>query len=438
MKMWMRRTTTQKLGATLVLILGCLAQPLIAADAVIDWNDIASQAIQTAVFGGRPVPVCALDLAMIQTAVYDAVQAIDGRFKPYHVKIPGASGSIAAAAAKAAHDVLVNRLPDQAPSLDTAYVNYLASHGLAPSDPGVGVGQQAAAGIIALRVNDGTFPPNPQPFVGGTDPGEWRPTPGISEMLVPWLGNVTPFTLKSSGQFGAAPPPPLTSSEYARAYKEVKELGSLTNSLRTPEQTDLANFYDENFLLLWNLALRTIAGTYVNNIGDTARLLALANLATADAFITCWNDKKRYFFWRPITAIQEGNNDGNPRTIGDPTWEPLGFTPPYPDYTSGANNITGAMTGALALFFGTDHKTFSLTSTNPLAVENPRTYRRFSDAAQDVVDVRIYQGIHFRFADTAGRRQGRHVAKWAFQHFLRPVNDSSDAKDDDEDQDEED
>ena len=131
MKMW-------KLGATLVLILGCLAQPaLIAADAVIDWNDIASQAIQTAVFGGRPVPVCALDLAMIQAAVYDAVQAIDGRFKPYHVKIPGASGSTAAAAAKAAHDVLVNRLPDQAPSLDAAYVNYLASHGLAPSDPGV-------------------------------------------------------------------------------------------------------------------------------------------------------------------------------------------------------------------------------------------------------------------------------------------------------------
>ena len=130
----------------------------------------------------------------------------------------------------------------------------------------------------------------------------------------------------------------------------------MSNSLRTPEQTDLANFYDENFLLLWNLALRTIASMYVNNIGDTARLFALANLATADAFITCWNDKKRYFFWRPITAIQEGNNDGNPRTIGDPTWEPLGFNPPYPDYTSGANNITGAMTGALALFFGTDHK----------------------------------------------------------------------------------
>ena len=131
-------------------------------------------------------------------------------------------------------------------------------------------------------------------------------------------------------------------------------------------------------------------------------------MAMADALITAWNDKNRYVFWRPITAIQEGDNDGNSRTAGDPTWQPLINTPPYPDYTSGANNITGAMTGMLALFFGTDSITFSVTSTNPLAIQKTRTYRRFSDAAQDLVNVRIYQGIHFRFADTAvGGRAGR-------------------------------
>jgi hypothetical protein len=392
---------------------------------VVDWNFIASQAVGTATDAGRPVPVTALDLAMVHAAVHDAVQAIEGRFEPYHIRIEGASGSTVAAASKAAHDVLVNRLPAQGASLDTTYLNYLATHGLAPNDPGVAVGQEAAAGIIALRANDGSFPPNPEPFLGGTDPGEWRPTPpAFAPMLIPWLADVTPFTLKSPRQFRAAPPPPLTSGQYLRAYEEVKALGALSGSDRSPEQTDLANFYNVNFLLLWNQALRDIANAHVNNIGDTARLFALTSLATADSAITAWDSKRHFVFWRPITAIQEGDNDGNSRTVGDPTWQPFATTPPYPDYTSGANNVTGAVTGALELFFGTDQMTFSLTG-NPLA-QNPRTYNRFSDAAQDVVDVRIYQGIHFRFADSAARTQGRRVAKWAFKHFLRPVNDFDD------------
>lgn len=407
--------------AAIAIVAFILAVPASAsADAVGDWNAIAVQATVT---GARPGPTGALDIAVVQAAVYDAVQAIDGRFKPYHVEIPGAFGSPVAAAAKAAHDVLVSRFPAQAASLDTTYHSYLASHFLAEDDPGVFVGAIAAAGIIALRANDGSFPvPAPAPFFGGTNPGDWRPTsPGVP-MLAPWLSSVTPFTIKSPSQFRPGPPPALNSPEYTRDYNEVKDFGALNSVLRTPEQTDLAQFWFANYPVLWNKVLRDIAGANVDNIGDSARLFALADMAIADAVITCWDSKTAYAFWRPITAIRLGDDDGNPRTAGDSTWTPLVVTPPYPDYTSGANSITCAATRALALFFGTDEMTFQVTTTNPgPTIVDTRTYNRFSDVAEEVVNARVYDGIHFRFADTEARKQGRHVAQWAFGHFLQPL-----------------
>ena len=399
----------------------------VCADAVVDWNEIAQPAIAV----GRPGPVGALDSALVQIAVHDAVQAIDKRFEPYHVEIKGAQGSRAAAAAAAAHDVLVGLYPAQAASLDATYFNYLADKGLG-GNPGLAVGQKAAAGILPLarRAPD----PLPPPFVGGTDPGMWRPTdsfignppgppPPFSAMAAPWMATLDPFTLTSPTRFRAEPPPALTSERYRRDYDEVKALGSFASTTRTPEQTDIAYFYSENFLAQWNRALRAIANKHVHRIGDSARLFALANVATADAVITAWDSKRFYAIWRPITAIREGNNDGNPNTAGDPTWQSLINNPNYPDYTSGANNVTGAMTRTLALFFGRDKFTFEVTSLAPLAVQKTRTYSRFSDAAQDVVDARIYLGIHFRFADTAARTQGRRVAEWAFNHFLLPLED---------------
>jgi hypothetical protein len=221
----------------------------------------------------------------------------------------------------------------------------------------------------------------------------------------------------------------LGSSRYAAAYNEIKALGASSNSTRTAEQTDLALFWNSNYLVLWNHALRDIVGAHVPDINDSARLFALANLAMADAGITAWDTKFHYIFWRPVTAIQEGDNDGNPDTAGDPNWRPLINTPNYPEYTSGANNVTGAITRVLALFFGTDQTAFSVGTTNPAAPQQTRTYNRFSDAATDVVNARVYEGIHFRFADVQARKQGRHVAQWAFSHFLRPVDDSDDEDD---------
>ena len=415
--------------AILAILLAAPAS--VRADAVADWNLIAIQRIAEA-NPAHPPPVTFIDMAIVQAAIYDAVQAIERHYKPYHVEIEGASGSPAAATAKAARDVLVNLFPDQTPTIDNIYNQYLKDHSLSPADPGVAVGATAAAGIIALRANDGRFPPGQMPFVGGSNPGEWRPTdsfigtspapPPFSPMAARWVANVTPFALKSGDQFRAGPPPPLTSPNYTRDYNEVKAMGARFNSSRSDAQTDLALFWASNYPALWNRALRDIAEAQNLNIGDSARLFALVNLAMADAIVTAWDSKVAYVSWRPLTAIRSGNDDTNPDTVGDSEWQPLINNPNYPDHTSGANNNSGAATRMLELFFGTNEMSFIVRTTNAAAIQQTRTYSRFSDAAQDVVDARIYEGIHFRFADEDARKQGRHVAQWVFDHFLKPLN----------------
>ena len=393
----------------------------IRADVVSDWNAIVVQATVTA---NRPGPSGVIDIAIVHAAMYDAVQAIEKRYTLYYVEIPGASGSPVAAAAKAAHDVLVNRFPSQAASITPQYEQYLLTNGISQNDPGVAVGAKAAAGIIALRACDGSFPAvPPPPFVGGTAIGVWRPTPPANlPMAAPWLGNVTPFSMTRPSQFRSAPPPALTSREYAKDYIEVKAVGALNSSIRSVDQTDVAQFYAGNTPVIWNRAIRDIANANVDNVADSSRLFALFSMAVADALISSWNDKTHYVFWRPLTAIREGDNDGNPDTAGDPAWQSLITTPNYPDYTSGAVNFATSATTILEHFFGTDQMTFSLSTTNVgPTVQDTRTYHRFSDAAQDVVDARVYSGIHFRFADEAARKQGRQVAQWTFKTLLHPL-----------------
>ncbi len=401
------------------------AQPALAdVDAVVDWNQITVDAVTV----GRPGPIGIVDIALVQIAVHDAVQAIDRRFEPYHFEVEHASGSRSAAAAAAAHDVLVGMYPAQAVTLDSVYATYLADKGLT-GDPGLAVGQQAAAELLPLRrANPNPLPP---PFVGSNDVGVWRPTPSFlgnppvpapfSPMAVPWMGTFDPFTLTSARRFRPEPQPALTSRRYTRDYNEVKALGSLTSTARTAEQTDLAYFYSGNIPAQWNSALRGVATRYLRRTGDAARLFALANMATADALISSWDSKTHYVFWRPVTAIVEADHDDNPQTIADASWQPLINTPNYPDYTSGANNVAGAMTRTLESFFGSNRVTFDVTTLVPQATLKMRTYRRFSDAADDMVEARMLLGIHFRFADTAGRTQGRRVADWTFDHFLLPL-----------------
>ncbi len=411
-----------------------------AADPITELNVIAAETIFA---GGRPTGAPPLlDFAMVHAAIHDAVQAYEKRFQPYAVSIRDASGSRVAAAAAAARDVLVNRFPAQTATIHTKYLLFLTNHGLTEADEGRLVGEAAATAIIARRAGDGSYPqPPPPPDLGGTGAGEWRPTPtAFAAFSAPWLGAVEPFTMDFNEQFRARRPPSLTSIEYAEAYNEVKALGGpvgYPGVTRTPEQTQIGFFWSGNTIALFEGMLRGLIQECemgseqryckdLNGLGDSARLFALASLASADAGITAWNTKKHYNFWRPITAIQQilpEDNDGNPLTEADATWTPLSPNPPYPDYTSGANNVSGSFTTIVRRFFDADKVTFKVTTTAPQAVPNERTYHRFSDLADDVVEARIYMGIHFRFADTAGRRQATRVATQAFNHFLRPVND---------------
>lgn len=386
------------------------------ASAVTFWNEVASASVAT----GRPGPPGLLDQALIQAAVHDAVQAIEGRYEPYFATVPDAEGSTSAAVAAAAYTVLAEFYPAQRPGptgLDQTYLTYVTSNGLT-GNPGLAVGESAGDQLAALRRPTPTLPAN----TGGTGVGEWRPTPpGNVTGQFEFLGQTEPLTLLRPSQFRPQQPPPIVSMQYTRDYNEVKALGSATSTARTALQTDMAHFWSENFVAQWNRALRSIAIARIDDLGDAARLFALANLAAADAAISCWESKFHFNYWRPITAIREGDNDGNPRTDGDPAWNSLINTPPYPDYSSGANNLTGAFTTTLELFFGTDNVSFSVTSNAALAVQKTRSFTRFSQAAAEVVEARILLGIHFRSADEVARTQGSRVAHWVFQRFLRPA-----------------
>ena len=391
------------------------------ADAVTDWHKIAETTLCTGpATPPRSGPVPLLDMAIVQAAVYDAVQNIGGKYKPYHVTIPGASGSPEAATAKAAHDVLVTFYPNKAEELGKTYKEYLAKKGLKEDDPGVAVGQKTAAETIALRKDDGRVPnPAPPPWMGDNAVGKWRPTPGRAKiedgMAAPWLGEVKPFVVQSGKQFQPAKgPPAMTSDEYTKDYNETKAVGSKNSTTRTPEQTELAAFWSTDtpaFCLASQGVIREPVEAHVKDINESSRAIVLASLAVADAAITVWYTKRNNTFWRPITAIHEADKDGNPATEPDPSWQPYMLTPPYSDWTSGANGLGGAISRSHTLFFGKDDVPFTISNG-----AKTRTYKKFSDFAQDIVDVRIYQGIHFRFADTAGREQGEKVADYVFKN----------------------
>ena len=391
------------------------------ADVVSDWN-----AVTVLYVGGGPGtppnppigragPPGLLDIALVHLAIHDAVQAIEGRFQPYDYSDPTqlGVGSLEAAVAAAAHRTLVLLYPGQQGSLDTLYNNYLTANSIDSMDPGLAVGEAAA---IALHTNQYRPVISVADFFGGTGAGEWR---SAVSLTFQYLADSDPFTLNRVSQFRPPPPPPLNSVVYAREYDEVKALGN--SAAQSGLQLTVGRFWSGNFVAQWNESMRRIADANLLNVGDSARMFALANTAAADAAIAVWESKRFYNFWRPSTAIQNGDDDRNARTVGDVSWTPFLANPNYPDYVSGANGLTGAFTGMLQMFFGTDEMNFSVKSIPAQAANPERFYTRFSQAAQEVVDARILLGIHFRSADEEARRLGNRVAHWAFQKFLKPV-----------------
>lgn len=389
------------------------------ADPVTHWNAITVSTVGGA--NARPGPPGLLDIALVQTAVFDAVQVIEGRFQAYHYSDPSrlGVGSTAAAVAAASRGVLVRLYSAATPqhqairdAVEAAYADYLDDNDL-ESDPALDIGDDAAAALYA----DQYRPVLPvTPFFGHDIIGQWR---SAVPMGFQHLAISTPFTLNRIDQFRPPPPPPMTSMTYVREYDEVKRIGTLPKPPGADE--DLARFWAGNYVAQWNEALRQISDAQSLSSSDAARLFALANLAAADAAMAVWESKIFYNVWRPSTAIQQGDDDPNPRTAGDGGWAPMIPNPPYPDYVSGANGLTGAFTGMARLFFGTDTMSFSVKNPAMNVIDKERDFTTFSQAAQEVVDARVLLGIHFRFADEEARRLGERVAHWAFQKFLRPV-----------------
>ena len=416
-------------AAALLLALAPAARAQSTSNAAIDWNAIAASAA-----AGQPAHVQPLSLAMVQGAVYDAVNAIDGGHRPY-IAAPAAdpSDSKPAAAATAAYRTLVGIFPTQQATLQPLYAASLAGVPDGPAKTGgVEVGEASAATMLATRANDGRG--GPFTFVFGTTPGVWRPTPpnfGLDP--APWVGNVRPFLVPSAEMLRTDGPNALTSAAYADDLNEVKRLGSLTSTRRTADQTQAAIFWQDSGPAIWNRVFRALAASRGLDIVDSARMLAMTNLAAADGSIGCWNDKYYWNFWRPITAIREAAADGNPATTADPTWLPLFdpsvpvsgpslVTPGFPDHPSGHTCISGATVHALKAFFGTDKVPFTAHSNKcSPAPCPPRSFDRFSRALKEIIGARIWSGIHFRTADVQGAVLGKKVAHQLKKHYFQPL-----------------
>jgi hypothetical protein len=402
----------------------CLATPAAPAtmgNAVTDWNQIAQTAIVTPPPPGAPPrpPGSSLVLeGIVQAAIYDATVAIEGSYEPF-IASPTVStpASTAAAIAKAACEVLLARVPDQSASIAGQYDAYLAAIPDGPAkDNGIAVGQDVAEAILAWRAGDGfdNIIPWVQPPPG---PGVFEPFPSGTTPVDVKLKQVRPLTLTSNEQFRPDGPNPLTSAEYAEDFNEVKAYGRVDSAVRTPEQTEVARFWSENGAVQWPRMQRQLAIGHALSLAETARMLALTQVASADAILACFDAKYHYLFWRPLYAIRRADTDGNPATEPDPTWTPLLFVN-HPEYAGAHGCLTKAVTETLAVFFGTDNVAFSMNST---VTGTTHYYQRFSDAAKEVYDARTWAGLHFRNSTMEGAWIGRKVARYIVANFFRPT-----------------
>src|SRR3989441_3052629 len=433
---------------TLVFLLLCSWSRFVSADAVTDWNANAGEAAIAACISpdGDP-PHESRIYAMMHVSIHDALNAIDRRSRPYaggtrHFRRASPDAAVAAAA----RDVLVP-LIDQIPlelvsqscidaGVASVEADYTAALAAIPDDQakaqGIAVGQATAAAILALRAADGAV----GPFLNfscpqDANPGEYQCTPGTPFIAFEVWENVTPFVLKDSSQFRPGPPYAVNKKKYTADFNEVKSLGGdgiTTPSARTADQTEIALFWWESSPLKWNRIARAVSVDTGLDLWENTRLFGLLNVALADGYIAMVDSKNHYNYWRPVTAIQTGDTDGNPDTTGDPAWTPLRPTPADQDYASGHSIEGGAAAEVLKQFFGTDQISFqgcSVTLPAGSTCSDPspvlRSYTSFSQAAAENAYSRILIGFHFRKSVEEGTDYGRKIGKRAAQRYLRPV-----------------
>jgi hypothetical protein len=432
-------------------VFGASAAPPATADAtaVLQWNTIAVTTIVGTPTspglpgaGGSAPPASQINMGMVQGAVYDAVNSITPKhFRPYLLNRRfGNTASDEAAVATAAYLVLKNIVetvpqsiifPNRATLLASLASQYEAATNAISDSPfknmGIAAGTAAAEAMIEARQGDGRF--GPSQFVPNAAPGNWDPVaPNGTTVLdpTPWVGGVKPFLMHSSSQFRSAGPLALTSPAYAAEFNEVKALGgngTTTPSARTATQTYTALWWQSNPIASWNDVARQLIARNDLDAMESARLLGMQNLAGADAAITTWGDKYHFNFWRPFQAIRRAGEDGNSATVADaPTWTPL-ITAPYPDHTSGHLGHDGVHTGVLRMFFGEapvgGYQITSLATNHGGAAT--RTFTSFNQALDELVEARIWAGLHFRTADVQARQAGTSIASFAAANYFEPV-----------------
>lgn len=415
-----RARTHRKLGLIHWLLGGCIGLALASqaqADAVTDWNATADSTAT-----GAP-PIRLRILAMTQIAVHDALNSIDPRYQAYGVVAPAnPDASPEAAVAAAAYRVLLANYPAQAAALAATYNARIGALTCAPAHPncvtdGIDAGNDAADAIMALRAFDGSSTPH-LPYTPLPGPGVYQSTPPNypTPMFEGWA-YVTPFLMNSGSQFRMGPSDVLnlTSSTYTRDFREVKRVGALNAATadRSDDQEANVNFWPP---ASWNAIARVIANGVGLDLWEHARLFALLNMAQSDAAVAVFDTKYYYNFWRPVTAIRQAADDGNPATLADATWLPYlsTNTPPYPDYTCGLTTNAGAAAEVLRRYFGSDHLPFTLTAGGIT-----RSYSSMSQAEAAAVDARVYGGIHFRTGCRLGIVQGEKIGRFAIQHYLQ-------------------
>ena len=402
------------LSTASAVMLGAAAPP-IASNAVSTW----SQTAQTVITAGRPPASSEYLLALVHAAIYDAVVAIEGRYRPFRVRVEVDQPALPeAAVATAAYVVLRQRVPVAEPSLTATYVAYLAGLPGGPAkDRGVAVGTEVGARWLALRADDRfdnavTFQ---QPPPG---PGIWEPTAATPPVDVK-LALVRPYVMGAAERFRPRGPRRLDSRAYARAVDEVYDVGRVDSLTRTPDQLAVAQFWSEHTAVQWNRNLRNLAASAELDLVDTARMLAMVHVAGADAVVGCFDAKYYFVFWRPVHAIQRADTDDNPRTAQDLTWNAL-LNVNHPEYPSAHGCFTAAITDTLAYYFGTDEAEFALDSA---VTGTTRHYARFSEVTEEVQDARVWAGLHFGFSTSDGVKLGRQVAHLVTRRYFRPVND---------------
>lgn len=412
---------TRMAAAACLTLLSTVA--LAAQDPVLEWNSI----MLTTVAGQNPF-FQARFASTTQLAVFEGVNAIDKDFDPYLGTIVAPpTASKEAAAVAAAHAVLKNYFPGNASTLDASRDRSLANiaEGTAKQE-GIAAGEAAAAAMIALRTGDGSAPPEFY-LPTSSSAGEWQPTPSCPPaggILLQWR-NLRPFSIETTDQFRAAPPPPLKSKRYARDYNEVKRVGGAVSAFRSQDRADVAVFYAATSPVpVWNAAASQVAAQQGRSLTETARALALVNMAIADAQASVFDTKYHYNLWRPETAIRAGDADGNLLTRGDPGFMPFVTTPCFPSYASAHGSSSGAAREVLERAFGARHH--FITLTNPAVAGVVLQYGAFRQITSDIDDARVYGGIHFRFDQEAGAKLGRQVGAYTYRNTLRRIRGGSD------------